>query len=158
MSVAALPVNGVTPPVSTLAVDASQAGSWSIANFPPNTDNIAPIPVLSAASSGSNGPDQTNALARGIKLFVNVTAVAGTSPTLTVTLQGRDQVSGAYYPILVSPAISATGMTVLSVYPGLAAAANSVANDVLPRTWRVITTIGGVSPAFTATIGASLSI
>lgn len=44
---------------------------------------------------------------------------------------------GQYYTILASAAITGTGTTVLRVYPGLTAASNLVANDILPSTWRV---------------------
>ena len=109
-----------------------------------------------AASVGSNSADQTNPNGRGIKIVVDVTAITGTTPTLTVTLQGKDTASGKYYTILASAALTAAGTTVLTVFPGLVAAANVTANDVLPRTYRVIAVIGGTTPAVTATVGASL--
>lgn len=49
----------------------------------------------------------------------------------------KDELSGAYYTILASAAIEATGTTVLRVFPGATNASNLVANDVLPSTWRV---------------------
>ncbi len=36
------------------------------------------------------------------------------------------------------------------------AAANSIANAILPRTWNVLATIGGTTPSFTFSVGASL--
>lgn len=110
----------------------------------------------SAASAGVNGADQNNMGARGIKLVVDITAITGTSPTLTVTLQGKDTASGKYYTILASAALSAVATTVLEVFPGAAVSANVSANSQLPRTWRVITTIGGTGPSVTATVGASV--
>lgn len=109
-----------------------------------------------AASAGSNGSDQTNAARRGLHLVIDITAITGTTPTLTVTIEGKDPVSGKYYTLLASAALNATGTTVLKVYPGLTAAANTVVNDVLPGTWRVRTAIGGTTPAVTATIAASV--
>ena len=111
-----------------------------------------------AASAGVNGADQTNINGRGIKVVVDVTAITGTVPTLTVTLQGKDTASGKYYTLLASTAIAATGTTVMDVYPGLTAAANATANTTLPKTWRVISTIGGTTPAVTATVGASVIV
>lgn len=108
----------------------------------------------SAASAGVNGADINGTNYKGILLFIHVTAITGTTPTLTVTLQGKSPVSAQYYTILASAAINSTGLTVLRVYPGLTAAANSVANDVTPATLRVITAIGGTTPAVTATISA----
>lgn len=123
-----------------------------------NVSNVSAIAALAAASAGANGADQLNLNARGLKLVIDITAITGTTPTLTVTIQGKDPVSGKYFTILASAALSATGTTVLTVYPGLTASANVTANDVLPRDWRVITAIAGTTPAVTATIGASLIV
>jgi hypothetical protein len=116
-----------------------------------NTINLA---TLAAASAGGNLADQVNYQHRGVKVIVDITALTGTSPTLTVTIQGKDEVSGKYYTLLASAALNATGTTVLTVYPGLTASANVMANDTLPKLWRVITAIAGTGPAVTATIAA----
>jgi len=117
---------------------------------------VAAVTALAAAGAGTvNGSDQSNTNARGLHLVIDITAITGT-PTLTVTIQGKDAVSGKYYTILASAALAAVATTVLRVYPGLAAAANLAVNDVLPRDWRVTYTIGGGTPAVTATIAASL--
>lgn len=119
--------------------------------------SVAVVTALAAASAGANGDDQVNTNARGLKLVIDITALAGTSPTLTVTIQGKDAVSGKYFTILASAALASQATTVLTVYPGLTAATNVVANDVLPRDWRVIYAIGGsAGQAVTATIAAAL--
>lgn len=125
---------------------------------PTNTSTAALI-THAAASVGVNGADQTNLDGRGLLLGINITAATGVSPTLQVIVEGKDAASGTYYPLLTSAAIVATaGFTLLSLYPGLAAVANLVASQVLPRVWRVRTVIGGASPAVTATIGANVSV
>lgn len=106
------------------------------------TGVIGPKGELTVLASGSRGavnsPDVAMKLGtfRGLHLIVNVTAGSGFS--LTFTLQGKDPITGVYYTILASAALVATGTTVLRVYPGLTAAANLTANDVLPDTWRVV--------------------
>jgi hypothetical protein len=105
-----------------------------------------------------NGTDQINYNGRGLKLVIDVTAISGTSPTLTVTIQGKDPTSGKYFTILASAALNATATTVLTVYPGQAVAANVSANDILPRTFRVIAVVGGTGPSVTATVAASLIV
>jgi hypothetical protein len=108
-----------------------------------------------AASTGSTGPVIGTHQGAGIIVFINVTAITGTTPTLTVTLKGCiDGTPSATYTILASAAINATGLTVLRVYPGLTAAANAAANDVVPGYCQISTAIGGTSPAVTATISA----
>lgn len=105
-----------------------------------------------AASAGTNSGDLDATRHRGILLYIYVSAITGTTPTLTVTLQGKSPGSGQYYTVLASAAINAAGLTVLRVYPGLTAAANTVANDALPCTYRLSTAIGGTTPAVTAQI------
>lgn len=125
---------------------------------PSNADTLALI-THAAAAAGVSSPDQTNAFYAGVQIGVNITSGTGTSPTLQVFIEGKDSASGAYYTLLASVAIAATaGFTLLTLYPGLAAAASLVANQVLPRVWRVRTVIGGTSPAVSATIGASLLV
>jgi hypothetical protein len=73
---------------------------------------------------------------RGLDLIIDVTVSAAT-PSLTFTIQGHSALGNDFYTILASAAITGTGTTVLRVYPGLTAAANTVANFVLPGLWRV---------------------
>lgn len=109
-----------------------------------------------AASAGVNGADQAAASAKGILVYIHISAISGTSPTLTVTLQGKSPESGQYFTVLASAALTATGLTVLKAYPGLTAAANAAVNDILPTSWRVTSAIGGTTPSVTASITASL--
>lgn len=112
--------------------------------------------TLAAAGAGtSQSPDQINQYGKGIKVVIDITVVGG-APTLTVTIQGRDRASGKYFTILASAALTAVGTTVLTVYPGLTASANVVANDVIPEDWRITAVIGGTTPAVTATVSAQL--
>ena len=137
-----------TPPkVSAISIDGTGLEVGTVA--------LTPV-TLTAASANGNSADQISHEAHGIVLVVNITAITGTSPTLTVTIQGKDAASGQYYTILASTALTTTGTTVLRVFPALTASANATANDVLPPTWRVLYAIGGTTPAVTATVGANL--
>lgn len=102
-----------------------------------------PIPVFgSAVRAASQNSQNYKTNWKGLKLVIDVTAVPGVD-TVTFAIEGYDPVSGKYVTILDSPAIVATGTTVLSVYPGMTAAANSVANDVMWREFRVSVTHSG---------------
>lgn len=72
--------------------------------------------------------------ARGAHVIIKVSTASGF--TITPTIQGKTAF-GDYYDILVGAGITASGTTVLKVYPGLTPSANAVANDVLPDVWRV---------------------
>lgn len=113
------------------------------------------IKVLqSAARTASvNSDDFENMNGRGVKVVIDATAAAAT-PSVVFTIQGKDLASGKYYDILSSAAITGTGTTVLTVYPGTTASANVVANDVLPRTWRV-KAVAGDADSLTYSVGAS---
>lgn len=122
-----------------------------------NVDSAALV-THAASAVGVASADQTNVNGRGVQVGVNITAGSGAAPTLQVVIEGKDAASGAYYPLFTSAAIAAApGFTLLSLYPGLAASA-AAANQVLPRTWRIRTVIGGAAPVVTATVGASVIV
>jgi len=122
-----------------------------------NVDFTSSAVVVNGASAQTlNGPAQTNFNHKGVQLGLNVTQISA-STSITFTIQGQDAVSGAWYSILSSAAISTVSFARLTVYPGVTTAANAAANDVLPRTWRVVATISGPGTA-TATVGASVIV
>lgn len=107
-----------------------------------------------ARTATTNGSDTVNYNGSFLHVVIDVTAAADT-PSVVFTIQGKDVVSGKYYTLLASAAITGTGTTVLRVGPGLTAAANLVASDILPRTWRVIATHAD-SDSITYSVGASV--
>lgn len=156
------PPSSVTYDVpSQVLIDPATGNPYSAAPLaaPQNTEPPA-LHTLAAAVAGTfNSPDQSNLNGRGVTVIVDITAVGGTTPNLTVTIEGKDPVSGKYFTLLASAALGAIGTTVLTVYPGLAAAANLVANAVLPKIWRVRAVVGGgVGAAITATVGAVVQL
>lgn len=114
------------------------------------------VMVLSGASANVDGADIDNLSGSGAIVVIDITAITGTTPTATFTVEGKDALSGKYYPILASAALSATGTTVLRIAPTLTAAANTVANDLVPRAFRISCAIAGTTPAVTATVGVCL--
>lgn len=102
--------------------------------------------VVGTVASG----DQVNNNGRGLVVMINITNING--GTYTVTIQGKDPVSGGYYTLLVSAALAANALTTLTVYPGVAVTANVSASAPLPRIWRVSVTVA--TATVTGTIGA----
>jgi hypothetical protein len=105
-----------------------------------------------------NGSDVNNWRHRGIRLWLDITAVSGTTPTLDVKLQGKDRISGVYVdiPSAAFAQKTANGSDDLLVYPGVAETANRSVSDVLPKTFRVVATIGGTTPSFTFSLSGEL--
>ncbi len=112
-------------------------------------------PFFGPSGAGTYGSgDLSNPSHKGLKLVIDVTAISGTGPSLTVTILGKDPVSGKTWTILASAALAATGTTVLTVYPGLPATANVSANDVLPPVFQIQAVVAGTTPSVTATVAA----
>lgn len=128
-----------------------------VASFPAFNIDTGALVTLSAAGAGTtNSSDQTNKWGRSAKCAVDVT-IAGGTPTLVVTVQGKDTASGKYYTVLASAALATVATTLLSIGPGLTASANVIVNDSLPTTWRLSALVGGVTPAVTATVGCAVT-
>lgn len=87
--------------------------------------------------------------------IIDCTAVTAT-PSVVFTISGVDRLSGKVYTILASAAITGTGTTVLKVGPGLTAAANLVANDILPSVIRITATHGDAD-SITYSMGAHVA-
>lgn len=92
-----------------------------------------------ARSASTSSADQTNYNGRGVKVYFNITAVPGID-TVTLAIEDKDPISGAYTAILTGVAQVATGLTILTVYPGGLTTANLASPQPLPRTWRVTVT------------------
>ncbi len=90
-----------------------------------------------------------------LHLIIDVTAITAT-PVLTVTIRGKDPVSGKYYDLLVATTITAVSTRVLKVGPAMAAVANLVADDVVPRSWTVEIAVADTDSA-TYTVVAQLN-
>lgn len=97
---------------------------------------------------------QSNPGARGLHLIIDVTAASAT-PSVVFTIQGYSALGSDYYTILASAAVTATGQTVLRVFPGATAAANTVANDMLPAQWAV-DAVHADADSITYSVAASL--
>jgi len=118
-------------------------------------NNTQETVLASAARTASiNSADFTNHNAKGVHIIINVSAIAAT-PSIVVTIQGKDPVSGNYYDLLVGTAITATGINVIKVYPGIGQIANGAASDLLPRIWRV-SIANADADSITYSVGANL--
>ena len=118
-----------------------------------NTD-ITSVLAISGTTLGTpiTSPVQSNGYGRGVKVSVQTTAASAGS--FTVTVQGL--INGIAITLLTSAAISTTGQITLTVYPGLTASANVIANDILPRQWQVTVTPTGFTGV--VNIGASVIV
>lgn len=101
-----------------------------------------------------NTNDQINKDFSGIHIIIDVTSITDT-PSVVPVIEAKDPISGKYYALLTGAAITATGTTILKVFPGATAAANLAANDILPLVYRVKMTHGDAD-SITYSISANL--
>lgn len=117
--------------------------------------NVTQTVFASAARTASiDSADLTNYNGRGLHLVIDVTAIAAT-PSVVFSIQAKDPISGKYYNLLSSSAITGVGTTVLRIYPGLLVVANLASNDVLPRVFRV-SAAHGDADSITYSVAASV--
>ena len=113
------------------------------------------IAFASAARTATPVPAElTTEGARGLHLVITVTAVTAT-PSVVPAIEGYDPLSTTWYTLLTGVAITATGTTILKIYPGIATLANGAASDVVPETIRVVMTHGD-SDSITYSVAAHL--
>ena len=116
--------------------------------------------ALSATGATGNitGGDMDNTMghATGI-FFVDVTTITGSSvPTMTFTVEGKDEASGKYYTLLASVGISVTSTVIMRICPDITAATNLIAQDVMPSVFRVKMVKANTLTNGTFTVGCNL--
>jgi hypothetical protein len=114
-----------------------------------------------AKTATGNGATQTNVGNKGASIVVNMGTVAGTTPTCVIKVQGSADAGTTWYDIpgATTASLVATGVWGITVYPGVPTVAGTTTSiagtatcgQVLPRSWRVVWTIGGTTPSFTIT-------
>lgn len=117
------------------------------------TQDLGAVISAAGATATQNTADYQNGSYRGVKVVLDMTTVGTGSVTLTI--QGKDGASGKYYTLLAGAAVITNSTNVYTVYPSLPATANVSANDVLPKTWRILVTANNAN-ATTYTVGATL--
>ena len=157
------PVDTELPAASALADSAANPTAPSIgslaslfngSNWDRQRGNFASATGDTGAKTATGaGATQTNFNARGAIVVFNVGTVSGTSPTCVFKLQGSADGGTTWFDIpgAATASLSASGVVALAVYPGVTPAANAAVSYPLPRTWRVVWTLGGTSPSFTIT-------
>ena len=107
-------------------------------------NNVEATALASAARTATtNSPDIVNYNGRGVVVILDITAFAAT-PVLTLSIEGKDPVSGGYYTILIGAAINVAGASrnIYVVYPGITETANVDVSFPLPRTFHITVTHG----------------
>lgn len=129
--------------------------------YGPFNSDLNTVITLSAAGTGTvHSVQYGNSVMSGIQVRLYLTVAGGTTPTVTLFVEGYDPASGQFYTVGTTTAISVAinTMYVLNVFPGIGSAPSNTTNvnNTLPPFFRVSATIGGTTPALTGTISAAL--
>lgn len=113
-----------------------------------------------AKTATGNGATQTNVGNKGVQVFIVLGTVSGTTPTAVFKIQGSVDGGTTFYDIPGATTASLTASTNVGImlFPGVTVTAGSTitgttagVSAILPRTWRMVWTIGGTTPSFTIT-------
>ncbi len=117
-------------------------------------DIVVPPAAYTATFNGL--PMMPPPVGAALTLFLNVSAVSGTTPSMTSKVQVLDVVSGVWMdvPGAVFPAVTAAGVTTLQIGLGSTPVANVSVNQSVRNQYRVVSTITGTTPSFTFSIGS----
>jgi len=145
----------------------SQTAGENIVICGASTNNIGDVDVLTLPAYNVDGTafasaartatvsstDLANSSCTGIKIILDVTAVA--TSDIKVSVEGKDPASGKYYTILQSASVTTISTNVYKVCPGLTAVANVTASDFVPKTFRITMTHANANST-TYSVGYSL--
>lgn len=115
------------------------------------TNNLDGI-LIEQTTYSASGSSQDFTLENGqqLALFLDVTSVSGTSPTLDIDVEAKDPASGKYFTLKSFTQI--TGATSEALFIGTGA------DTVFPtRQYRLNFTTGGTTPSFTLTVGYAVT-
>lgn len=121
-------------------------------------DNLTNVIIPSTTITGNYSSNEfTNQGFKGAMFIINNTSFSGTTPSYNLRVQAKDPVSGVWSNITdaVSADMTASGNTLLLVYPGLTPVANNKVDYILPRTYRLFATVTGTTPSITFSVSVN---
>jgi len=132
------------PGSGTEAIEVVNVDPVTGATVGPGQPSAATVYVLPSAAQTVTlvTADLAVATYRELQLLVNVSAVSGTTPSMTLTLDSKGA-DGVYYTVYTSSAITAAGKTLAHIGVGAAT------NVAFGSTVRLTATISGTAPSFT---------
>jgi hypothetical protein len=117
-----------------------------------NNLNVTLLSSL-ARTTTQTSADQTNF--NHTKLVVVLDVTAGTTPALTVTINGKDAASGKYYNLLTGASVSTVSTNIYTIAIGLTPVANTTVSAFIPRLFQIVVSAGNGN-SITYSVGYSL--
>jgi hypothetical protein len=165
--------NAVGPPAGTVlrseTISSKEYPLGKIALGPPDefngdldgTNDLAALLTSAARTVAASTAAQSAVSHKGVCLFLDVTGNAGATKTLSITIEGKDPISGNYVTLYDFGVVvtNATGTFACILYPGLLDADLATAafgkSGNLPHAWRATVTPSDAT-SWTYSLGASV--
>lgn len=136
---------------------ASAKHSFNGTSWDRDRNNVAATLLASASrTTTQTSADIPTYNAKAITVILDVTVVAA-SPSVTVTINGKDPASGKYYLLLSGAAVLTAVTNVYSVGPGIAETSNVSTSKFLPAIIQIVVTANNAN-AGTYSVGTNLMI
>ena len=117
-----------------------------------NRNNNDSITIINASNvTTTQTSSQINYNHRGCIVVLQTTNI-GTG-SITLSINGMEPLSNYVWTILSGTAVTTNTTVLYKVHPNLPASANSVAQDILPRSWQVVVTANNANIATYAVYG-----
>ncbi|MDE2343048.1 MAG: hypothetical protein KGL63_06595 [Betaproteobacteria bacterium] len=106
----------------------------------------APATVMTTTT---NSDQQSNLIKSRARFLINVSAVSGTSPSLTINIQAYNPAANTWKTVASTAAITAAGDYTFLLGFGVPSSVGAMDPAPLPITWRLNYDITGTTPSFT---------
>jgi len=131
--------------------------SGAMQSIAPLTRNTGALITLTGANAGTTNSADVSGynVSRVVCVFRQSTYT--NSPSTTFKIQNKDSVSGQYYDLVQSSAVTtSTSAIPLAAGAGVATASNLSIGMPISAAWRVSVTVGGTTPVVTGTVACSI--
>lgn len=118
-----------------------------------NLDNITLINAVNVTTTQTSST-QTNYNHRSVIIVLQTTVIG--SGSITLSILGLEPVSNYTWTILSGVAVTTNTTVLYKISPSLSAVSNSIAQDLLPRSWQVQVTANNSNVATYAVYGIML--
>lgn len=120
----------------------------------PITNDAVTLLASASRTTTQTSANLYNPYAKGIQVVLDMTVVTA-GPSVTLTINGKDQASGKYYNLLTGAAVTTVTTNVYRIYPGLTAVANATVSDNVPLVFQIVVTANNAN-AGTYSVGYNL--
>lgn len=151
--------DGVSVPAASSLLVAAAGARFNGSSWDRDCNNVAGTLLASAArTANTSSPVQTNFNARGVAIWLNVTAASGTGG-VALSPEVIDPVSGTVKGLLPAQGVqTTTGCSWVIIYPGLTSQYGGLTCNVyslaLPRDWQLTVQHSDAS-SYTYSVGYS---